>query len=146
MGENWSTPIIGWCVDKLQGKEAFSDGHAMFIGQPPSKHLRPEFKQGQFNKALREVMLKRMPQTKEINRFERDSIHYVEFRGGTYLQAHFLDYALRNFKDVKFYLGRRDGDGEGRAVICKVGKQVVGAIMPIRKPERGPRRPAARGK
>ena len=143
---DWKTPPEGWFRDTLQGKSAFSDGHAMFIGAPPHRGKKRTFKDAKksFDWALQNVSLKKMNQVRfarrdfpwlwgDSGRGKDKFMPCVVFSNGTWIQAHFYKHA-RKFKGVRFYEGKEFFDDKAHTIICKVGDKIIGAIMPIRTP------------
>jgi hypothetical protein len=129
----WIAPSSGWIISKLQGKDAFSDGSAMFVGKPKGK-TRKLPKKDAFDSALKKCLAKRL----DVAETNRNVIAatplfpaFVEFRNGTRVQAKYYCHAMK-FVGVKFFFGKTY-DEENRAVICKVRDKIVGVIMPIRK-------------
>jgi hypothetical protein len=129
----WTPPTYGWITGTLGREAAFSDGHAMFVGKREGK-TRPVKPLGAFNHAFRKALLKRLVPT-EIERRENIAfwdIPCAVLRGGTWIQQKYYNYAMR-FKGVALFLGKAQDSSRknDRTVICKVGKKVVGVIMPI---------------
>jgi hypothetical protein len=130
-------PKEGWIRGKLSGEVAFSDGSAMFIGNPQGKTWKRNWNGiDGFRFALKLMLSKRMEETELEARVlvgpKIFDMRCVKLRGGTLIQAKYFAYA-RKFKGGKLFLGKQMGTSSTeRGVICKVGKKIVGAIMPVR--------------
>jgi hypothetical protein len=144
---DWETPAEGWFRDTLQGKPAFSDGHAMFIGAPPHRGAKRPLRDPKknFDWALGNASTQQMNQLHVVrNDFpwefgdpklgKDESMPCVVFSNGTWIQAVYHKHA-RKFKGIKFYEGQKINKDTAHIIICKVKEQVIGAIMPIRTPK-----------
>ena len=130
----WQPRSEGWYVGTLGGREAFSDGSAMFVGKPPKGPVRILKDKQSFDYALRDALPEKMePEetkpTEQVAEFYSGTVA-VMLKGSVYVPVVQFHYAVEHFPFVKFFLGN-GAKQQTRAVICKVGDDVVGVIMPM---------------
>jgi hypothetical protein len=133
MESQWEVRPEGWYVGKLLGRDAFSDGRAMFLGKPPIGDVRMVDEKA-FDYALGEVLPEKMEAepTKPVSELVQysEDILTVLLEGGVHIPVKHFHYATKHFPVVKFYLGTGRTQAT-RGVICKVGNEIVGVIMPM---------------
>lgn len=127
--QQWRIPADGWIVGTLRGEKAFSDGHAMFVGERNGAS-RTLPNKSSFDSALKKCLTGKLLPTKLVERIWIGTLPCVGLKGKSWIQQKYYDYAMR-FKGVQLFLVAKQEYGP-RAVICKVGEKIVGAIMPIR--------------
>lgn len=113
----------GWILGTLSGEPAFSDGHAMFVGKRKGSQAKdPEM----FEKVLTKIQVKTRRRLQPGRRERYMDWLPVIYLGDFRIDEKFYEHA-RKIKGVEFFAGKK-----GTAVICKVGKKVVGAIMAVK--------------
>ncbi|MGH8677369.1 MAG: hypothetical protein ACREUQ_03330 [Burkholderiales bacterium] len=122
----------GWMLCEIAGKEAFSDGHAAFVGKPRGKSCK--LPDGHMKAALKMGWMKRLIPTE----FEREETiiggtKIVVLKKGTAIQQSYYAYVQKHFKQARMYLGKRIKGTRGLRYVYVIqkDKSVAGMIMPI---------------
>ena len=133
-------PKGGWVIGKIEGRPAYSDGHAVFVGSREGaiNKLKPGFM-----KAIR----------KHVSKGKNRQPVFIKGQGRKYrgeptvvlgplVQERYCNEARMRFPDVKFYLGKqtgRRGYTTEYAIVCESKGKLVGVILPVAKSVKGKR-------
>lgn len=121
----------GWMLGKLDGRDSFTDGCALFVGKPP-KGETCKIKDSSISAVLRDARLKRLTPTKVHSRKNNGAYDMVILNGGVAIQEVYYNFLRERFPHSKLYLGKKTRDKSSRYVFGVDESGIVALIMPVR--------------
>jgi len=124
----------GWMLGKLDGRDSFNDGCAIYVGKPP-RGTTCKIPNKAIAHVLKKARLKRLVPTEVTKVKGWGAIWTVFLKGHTAIDQKYHNFLIERFPDAKLYLGKKTEDGHSRYVFGKDKSGIVALIMPIRYPE-----------
>ncbi len=123
----------GWLLGKIHGQPAYSNGHFMLVGKPPTGQPKAE-KGPDFEKVIAKEAGKSALQAvrpvvfgKTPSGYRKEEVSVVWFENGTAVNGAYFSHIIKRYPGAEFQAAGLDD-----CLLIYNGREMVGALMPMR--------------